>query len=218
MTAHWIVAVAMLATFGAAWAQDSGRAIRDAARNQPSTTPHPQGPLPRSSTCSICVQSKSAWTCSSTSFRSTPPTWDSRRKRSAKQSGATPSRARLRGARGIHERSAGPLLHARFAIGVPDEGHVPFYSIEISFLRELFAMLTPHDASSQPSPRAVRSSGDLVHGRIGPGRCRVVSCAPRRPRWQVHRGAWSRTRNRGVHRAATPGLQAAAETQRRSGG
>ena len=46
--------------------------------------------------------------------------------------------SRLRDAR-VFDPDAGPFLHAIVVLGKPDDGHVPFYSIELSFLHELFA-------------------------------------------------------------------------------
>ena len=45
---------------------------------------------------------------------------------------------RLRDAR-VYDPNAAPFLRAIVVFGKPDEGHVPFYSIELSYLRELFA-------------------------------------------------------------------------------
>ena len=119
MTAHWLVAVAMLATFGAAWAQGSGKAIRDSLTE-------------KLDVFNLCpVEERMDLLVDELPEHAADVGLTTETVREAIAS-------RLRGAR-IHDRSAGPLLHARFAIGVPDEGHVPFYSIEISFLRELFA-------------------------------------------------------------------------------
>ena len=45
---------------------------------------------------------------------------------------------RLRRAR-LHDPNAEPLLHAVLVLGEPEEGHIPFYSIELRYLRDLVA-------------------------------------------------------------------------------
>ena len=119
MTAHWTIAVAMLAAVGAAWAQDSGRAIRDSLAEK----------LDAFNLCS--VEERVDLLVDELPEHAAGAGLTTETVREAIES-------RLRGAR-LLDRNAGPLLHARFAIGVPEEGHVPFYSMEISFLRELFA-------------------------------------------------------------------------------
>ncbi|MCY4452126.1 MAG: hypothetical protein OXC01_09260 [Immundisolibacterales bacterium] len=119
MTAYRIVAVAMLAAVGTAWAQDSGREIRDSLAE-------------KLDVFNLCpVEERVDLFVDELPEHAANAGLTTKAVREAIES-------RLRGAR-LHDRSAGPLLHARFAIGVPEEGHVPFYSIEISFLRELFA-------------------------------------------------------------------------------
>lgn len=46
--------------------------------------------------------------------------------------------SRLRDAR-VFDPDAAPFLRAIVVLGKPDDGHVPFYSIELSYLHELFA-------------------------------------------------------------------------------
>lgn len=118
-TARGAAAIVMLAAVGAAWSQDSGRAIRDSLAE-------------KLDVFNLCpVEERMDLLVDELPEHAADVGLTTETVREAIES-------RLRGAR-IHERSASPLLHARFAIGVPDEGHVPFYSIEISFLRELFA-------------------------------------------------------------------------------
>ena len=45
---------------------------------------------------------------------------------------------RLRRAR-LLDPNAEPLLHVEIVLGEPDEGHIPFYSVEVRYLRDLFA-------------------------------------------------------------------------------
>ena len=45
---------------------------------------------------------------------------------------------RLRRAR-LLDPNAEPLLHVEIVLGEPDEGHIPFYSVEVRYLRDLVA-------------------------------------------------------------------------------
>lgn len=119
MTAKWIIAVTMLAASGAAAAQSSGNAIRLELAEELDLF----NLCPAEEHMDLLVDELPGH---------------------AAQAGLTTDamrnaiESRLRGAR-IHDRNAGPLLRAAIVLGQPEEGHIPFYSIELSYHRELFA-------------------------------------------------------------------------------
>ena len=119
MAARWTAALALLAVIGTAGAESSGKTVKEALVEE----------LDLFSLCSregrmdLIVDDLPEH---------------------AARAGLAPDRvrdvieSRLRRAR-IYDRNADPLLHAVIVLGEPEEGHIPFYSIELAYLRELLA-------------------------------------------------------------------------------
>ena len=119
MAARWTAVLALLAAAGAAAAQDSGKTVQQELAEQ----------LDLFSLCSpgervdVVVDDlpghAAGMGLTAGSIR-----------------GAV--RGRLRRAR-LLDPNAEPLLHVEIVLGEPDEGHIPFYSIEVRYLRDLVA-------------------------------------------------------------------------------
>ena len=119
MAARWIAVLAMLAAIGTAEAQSSGKTVKESLAEQ----------LDLFSLCSpggrmdVVVDELPEHAAGS------GLTAGSIRKA---------IESRLRRAR-LHDPNAEPLLHVEIVLGEPDEGHIPFYSIEVRYLRDLVA-------------------------------------------------------------------------------
>ncbi len=119
MGARWIAVFAVLAAIGTAGAEESGRTIRERLAEQ----------LDLFSLCSREGRMDLV-------IDDLPE--------HAARAGLTRDgirdviEGRLRRVR-LHDPSAEPLLHAVIILGEPEEGHIPFYSIELRYLRDLLA-------------------------------------------------------------------------------
>ena len=68
--------------------------------------------------------------------------------------------SRLRRAR-VFNPNAGPLLQALFVLGEPEDGHIPFYSIELAFLRDLVAQRLGLSALAETWSTGGAGQGDV---------------------------------------------------------
>ena len=153
----WIAALAMMAVVGAADAQDSGRTIEEEL-------------VEKLDLFHLCTMDGRM----DLTVGALPE--------HASRAGVTDERVRdviegrLRRAR-IHDPNADPLLQALFVLGEPEDGHIPFYSIELSFLRELVAESVGLSALAETwstggagqgdADSLLDHLGDLVDGFIG---------------------------------------------------
>ena len=119
MMARWTVALAMLALLGTAWAESSGKTIKEDL-------------VEKLDLFSLCPTEERM-----DLLVDELPEYAARAGLSRERIRSTIER-RLRGAR-IYDKNADPLLHAQIILGEPDEGHIPFYSIELSYLHDLLA-------------------------------------------------------------------------------
>ena len=141
MMARWSVAIAMLALLGTAGAESSGRTIKEALVEKLDLF----SLCPTEERMDLLVDELPVY---------------------ATRAGLTRERIRstiairLRGAR-IYDRNADPLLHAVIVLGEPDEGgHIPFYSIELSYLRDLLAERLGSSALAETWSTAGSGQGD----------------------------------------------------------
>ena len=145
----WTVALAMLAAMCTASAQDSGRTVQDELA----------GKLDLFHLCTVVPRVDLA-------VNELPG--------HAAGAGLTQERfresieRRLRAAR-IHDPNADPLLQVLVVVGEPDEGHIPFYSIEVSFLRDLVAEPIGISALAETWSMggAGQGSSDAFHDHLG---------------------------------------------------
>ncbi len=119
MAARWTAALAMLAVIGAAGAESSGKTVKEALVEQ----------LELFQLCTMEARMDLL-------VNDLPD--------HAARAGLTREgirdviESRLRRAR-IYDPNADPLLQSLVVLGEPEEGHIPFYSIELAYLRELLA-------------------------------------------------------------------------------
>ena len=105
--------------------------------------------------------------------------------------------SRLRTAR-VYDANAGPLLQVTVVLANPEEGHVPYYSIEVAFLHELIAerlalaalaeTWSTHGSGQGDAGSFLAHLGSLVdefvaeHARVGESEaCRALRRAGSRP-------------------------------------
>ena len=165
MVKRWSAALVMLAMAGAAAAQDTGSAIRVELAEK----------LELFQLCPVEAHLDL--------FVSKLPGY-------AAQAGLTTGavrdaiESRVRKAR-VYDANAGPLLQATVVLAEPDEGHIPFYSIEVAFLHELIAerlalaalaeTWSTHGSGQGDAASFLAHLGSLVDEFVG-AHCRVRQC------------------------------------------
>ena len=119
MAARWLAALAVLAAIGSTGAQESGRTIQEELAEQ----------LDLFSLCSPGER-----------MDVVVDALPEHAGRVGLSSGAIREavEGRLRRAR-LHDPNAEPLVHVEIVLGEPEEEHIPFYSIELRYLRDLVA-------------------------------------------------------------------------------